>query len=170
MSWTNERVDRLKVLWTDGMTAEQIACDLGDTTRNAVLGKVDRLGLEPRRKGVPRGSRSRARDKPHTPQAFPRAPDTEELQELASKPPRAGKPLSVLDIDHTTCKWPLDDGPDYTFCGAKPKAGKPYCPHHCAVAYIKPKSRNSPEHLARHFRRIEEWKGRIYKHTLEAAE
>jgi GcrA cell cycle regulator len=48
MSWTDERIDRLKELWTNGMTASQIADELGGVSRNAVIGKAHRLGLQAR--------------------------------------------------------------------------------------------------------------------------
>ncbi len=48
MSWTDERIDRLKELWTHGMTASQIADELGGVSRNAVIGKAHRLGLQSR--------------------------------------------------------------------------------------------------------------------------
>ena len=48
MSWTDERIERLKELWTKGMTASQIADELGGVSRNAVIGKAHRLGLQSR--------------------------------------------------------------------------------------------------------------------------
>ena len=48
MSWTEERIDRLKAMWTEGATASQIADELGGVSRNAVIGKAHRLGLEAR--------------------------------------------------------------------------------------------------------------------------
>src|SRR5215211_7491925 len=48
MSWTDERIDRLKAMWTEGATASQIADELGGVSRNAVIGKAHRLGLEAR--------------------------------------------------------------------------------------------------------------------------
>ena len=48
MSWTDERIERLKELWTKGMTASQIADELGAVSRNAVIGKAHRLGLQSR--------------------------------------------------------------------------------------------------------------------------
>ncbi len=50
MSWTDERVETLKKLWTDGLSASQIAAELGGITRNAVIGKVHRLGMSGRAK------------------------------------------------------------------------------------------------------------------------
>ncbi|MBY8976716.1 GcrA cell cycle regulator [Rhodobacteraceae bacterium NNCM2] len=52
MSWTDERVEKLKELWGEGMSASQIAKSLGGVTRNAVIGKVHRLGLSNRGSGV----------------------------------------------------------------------------------------------------------------------
>ena len=48
MGWTSEKVEKLKELWSKGHTASQIAEMLGDTTRNAVIGKAHRLNLEAR--------------------------------------------------------------------------------------------------------------------------
>src|SRR6478672_9997043 len=48
MSWTDERIDRLKAMWANGATASQIADELGGVSRNAVIGKAHRLGLEAR--------------------------------------------------------------------------------------------------------------------------
>ena len=48
MSWTDERIERLKKLWSEGLSASQIAAELGGVTRNAVIGKVHRLGLSNR--------------------------------------------------------------------------------------------------------------------------
>ena len=48
MSWTDERIDQLKSMWTKGMTASQIAEELGGVSRNAVIGKAHRLGLQSR--------------------------------------------------------------------------------------------------------------------------
>ena len=63
MTWTDERVELLKKLWADGLSASQIAAELGGVTRNAVIGKVHRLGLSGRAKssssGVPRQRKPR---------------------------------------------------------------------------------------------------------------
>ena len=60
MSWTDERVENLKKLWSDGLSASQIAAALGGITRNAVIGKVHRLGLSGRAK-APSSSAPRQR-------------------------------------------------------------------------------------------------------------
>jgi len=56
MSWTDERVSRLAKLWADGLSASQIAAELGGMTRNAVIGKVHRLGLSGRAKPAGKSS------------------------------------------------------------------------------------------------------------------
>ncbi|WP_328590535.1 GcrA family cell cycle regulator, partial [Frigidibacter oleivorans] len=58
MSWTDERVETLKKMWADGQSASQIAKELGGVTRNAVIGKVHRLGLS-NRVGGPAGSEAK---------------------------------------------------------------------------------------------------------------
>src|SRR5690348_2830003 len=64
MNWTDERVEQLKKLWADGLSASQIAAELGGITRNAVIGKVHRLGLSGRTKApssnAPRPRKPRA--------------------------------------------------------------------------------------------------------------
>jgi len=65
MSWTDERIDRLKELWSKGMTASQIADELGGVSRNAVIGKAHRLGLQARPSPVkPNEPAPKARSKP----------------------------------------------------------------------------------------------------------
>src|SRR5438270_145289 len=86
MSWTEERIERLKKMWHDGATASQIADELGGVSRNAVIGKAHRLGLEQRPSPVKAGEEKdtkkparaaaalkRAAPKPTQPQAAPAA-------------------------------------------------------------------------------------------------
>ena len=61
MSWTDERVETLKRMWAEGQSASQIAKELGGVTRNAVIGKVHRLGLS-NRVGAPGQGDGEARD------------------------------------------------------------------------------------------------------------
>jgi GcrA cell cycle regulator len=70
MSWTEERIDRLKKMWHDGATASQIADDLGGVSRNAVIGKAHRLGLEQRPSPVKAGEEKDVR-KPAPPASGP---------------------------------------------------------------------------------------------------
>jgi len=61
MSWTEERIERLKKMWHDGATASQIADELGGVSRNAVIGKAHRLGLEQRPSPVKPGEEKDAK-------------------------------------------------------------------------------------------------------------
>jgi GcrA cell cycle regulator len=67
MSWTEERIDRLKAMWAEGSTASQIADELGGVSRNAVIGKAHRLGLEARPSPVKPGEEKETPKKPATP-------------------------------------------------------------------------------------------------------
>ena len=64
MSWTEERIERLKAMWTKGATASQIAEELGGVSRNAVIGKAHRLGLESRPSPVKAGEEKEKKAKP----------------------------------------------------------------------------------------------------------
>lgn len=63
MSWTDDRVEQLKKLWESGLSASQIAAELGNITRNAVIGKVHRLGLSGRAKSPHRRRLGSARQR-----------------------------------------------------------------------------------------------------------
>lgn len=78
MSWTEERIDRLKAMWTKGATASQIAEELGGVSRNAVIGKAHRLGLESRPSPVKAGE-----EKEKKPKA---APTPKAPKPVAAKP------------------------------------------------------------------------------------
>ena len=86
MSWTDDRVEKLKNLWAEGLSASQIAKDLGGVTRNAVIGKVHRLGLPARTPGG--GSKSDASKKAEkaTKTAAKAAPKAEPKAAPAPKP------------------------------------------------------------------------------------
>lgn len=83
MSWTEERIDQLKRLWGQGMTASQIADELGGVSRNAVIGKAHRLGLEARPSPVKGGD---AAASPAAPAASSPAPAPEKAAQPAPRP------------------------------------------------------------------------------------
>ncbi len=93
MSWTDERVELLKKMWSEGQSASQIAKELGGVTRNAVIGKVHRLGLSNRTSGTPAAAaKPEAKEKPAQPsapkvEAKPKpAPRTEPARPAAVEP------------------------------------------------------------------------------------
>ena len=93
MSWTEERIDRLKAMWTKGATASQIAEELGGVSRNAVIGKAHRLGLESRPSPVKAGEEKEKKPKvaaPKTPKpvAAKPAPSPVESKFSSAETPR----------------------------------------------------------------------------------
>jgi GcrA cell cycle regulator len=83
MSWTEERIDRLKAMWAEGSTASQIADELGGVSRNAVIGKAHRLGLEARPSPVKAGEEKESPKKAAKP-AAPKAPRPAKAESSAS--------------------------------------------------------------------------------------
>jgi len=98
MSWTDERVELLKKMWGEGQSASQIAKELGGVTRNAVIGKVHRLGLSNRAGsgGAKADSKPKAEAKPKAapkPKAPPKEKPMPEMKTEPAVPPRvAGAP------------------------------------------------------------------------------
>jgi GcrA cell cycle regulator len=153
MSWTDERVELLKKLWQEGLSASQIAGELGGITRNAVIGKVHRLGLSGRSKSArpatPRVRKTRSPSLPPRPAA--RVVGNTALKMEAATDPRprpAPVPVeelfippeeraTILSLTEHTCKWPIGDPStdDFYFCGRHSLVGTPYCEHHARVAY-----------------------------------
>jgi GcrA cell cycle regulator len=158
-AWTEERVERLKKLWSDGLSASQIAADLaGGVTRNAVIGKVHRLGLSGR--GKPSGAGT-----PRPRKAAPRAPSApttfDQLRRrsaTALAPARAPLPeaevayqplpveevvipmserVTIMELRDSMCRWPLGDPStaEFRFCGARAGTAGPYCGYHAQLAY-----------------------------------
>ena len=156
MPWNDERVEILKRLWQEGLSASQIAAELGGVTRNAVIGKVHRLGLSGR--GQPTSSIKRQR-RTHAP-SLRRSRGAVTLGNLALKTsvdalpatdlrPRRdvvvpiAKRLSIFALTEHTCKWPIGDPgqEDFHFCGHESREGAPYCEYHSGVAYQTPEPR-----------------------------
>lgn len=158
MGWTDERVEQLKRLWAAGLSASQIAAELGGITRNAVIGKVHRLGLSGRAKApattgaAPRPRKARVPSHPMATGSFrshgnaalarPRMLEAEPaaLVELAPAPelvPLVCERVTIMELRECMCRWPLGDPSrdDFRFCGAQTAPGISYCAHHTAKAY-----------------------------------
>lgn len=159
MSWTEQRVEVLKKLWAEGHSASQIAKELGGVTRNAVIGKVHRLGLSGRAtpsrpvKRPPRLARPKPRvtadgtvvtPKPTRPIAdtTPLSAERAALAAIEPKPLEDGETASILTIRDSMCKWPIGDpaDPNFAFCGRKANCG-PYCAEHAKLAFQPAKKR-----------------------------
>ena len=97
MSWTEERIERLKKLWADGSTASQIAEELGGVSRNAVIGKAHRLGLEQRPSPVKPGEEKAKKPAKASVTAGTKAappPASPKAETAASPAARAGAPAA----------------------------------------------------------------------------
>src|SRR3981189_688510 len=157
MSWTDERVELLKKLWTDGLSASQIAAELGGITRNAVIGKVHRLGLSGRAKS-PSSTAPRPR-KPRTSGHMMRlarpsmrgntalAPmyetDAAAEPELIENIIPLGQRCSLLELNDSKCRWPIGDPgtAEFFFCGGAPLESAPFCGFHPGAASKPPAAR-----------------------------
>jgi GcrA cell cycle regulator len=157
MAWTDDRVDLLKKLWAEGLSASQIAGRLGSVTRNAVIGKVHRLGLS--------GRATTSRMKSHRPRQRMAAkrlaksryatignpalralynaetnvylPPTEELVIPVAER------KSIQTLTEVTCRWPIGDpqNTEFHFCGKNKVPGLPYCEFHARRAFQPPQTR-----------------------------
>lgn len=166
MAWTDERVELLKKLWSEGLSASQIAGRLGGVTRNAVIGKVHRLGLSgratssrssvprPRRNHVPRqnrapsltfGTRGNVALKPTYEAEFEPMPAP--IEELVIP---FNERASILTLKESMCRWPIGDPSEenFHFCGRKKGGANPYCEHHARMAYQPVQARRREKRLA----------------------
>ena len=151
LTWSDDRVEQLKKLWESGLSASQIAAELGNVTRNAVIGKVHRLGLSGRAKSSssasprPRKPRSpshmlrigRASIRGNTALAHAYDFELEAEPELIDNIIPIGQLRTILELNEQTCRWPVGDpgSNDFFFCGGNTVAGLPYCAYHSRVAY-----------------------------------
>ena len=159
MHWTDERVELLKKLWSEGLSASAIAAELGGVTRNAVIGKVHRLGLSGRAKAPTPAPQRRAKPtrtpshplKANTPMVRGNtalAVDSSPVEAVEAQPEPETKPASevvipmservtIMELRDQMCRWPLGDPgrEDFRFCGSRVGPGGPYCSHHAAIAY-----------------------------------
>lgn len=105
--WTKQKVDKLTKLWEQGVSAREISNKLGEVSRNAVIGKANRLGLSKK------------------------VLNTEEkVEEIYID-------VNSLVPNMSGCKWPIGHpgDKDFYFCGKEIIPSKPYCGEHCVIAY-----------------------------------
>ncbi|NDB68127.1 MAG: GcrA cell cycle regulator [Methylocystaceae bacterium] len=171
MSWTDERVELLRKLWSDGLSASQVAAELGaGITRNAVIGKIHRLGLAERAKTVV-SSRPRVAKAPRQP-AQPRSsshviagnvalsfapqiyaaprirPEEEVVIPMSER-------VTLMELRESMCRWPMGDPttPEFRFCGGPSPIGEgPYCAYHARVAYQPSQDRRRARDVAKNTR------------------
>ena len=136
--WAQEgRVEQLKALNAQGLSASQIARQMGDVTRNAVIGKLHRMGISNgarvMRTYAKSRPKSRAKDKiakrPFEP-GFAATP-------LPPEPPRPGKLFQLVNMEDWQCRFPYGDPKtaEFGFCGCKKMIGSSFCPGHHGKVY-----------------------------------
>ncbi|HEY2531167.1 MAG TPA: GcrA family cell cycle regulator [Xanthobacteraceae bacterium] len=152
-TWTPERVEQLRTFVVTGLSCSQIAAEIG-VSRNAVIGKIHRLGLAPGRPaGTPvRACPPRARRPRFSPQRiFPRlmfagvaSPANVGLAKggapwIAHSPVESARPCSLLELAQGKCRWPVGDrvtgAAEFAFCANDVIAGFSYCAAHTRMAY-----------------------------------
>lgn len=149
--WTEERVEFLKSFVRDGLSCSQIAAKLGGVTRNAVIGKLTRLGT-PKGKFTGRPDKPKPR-KPRVQQRVVIRPRCNSGVEMAvvdvqiHEPPvelaafdaaiPIGQRRALVELTDFTCRWPIGDpgSADFYFCGGAAVDGRVYCAGHARCAY-----------------------------------
>lgn len=158
MSWNDERIDLLKKLWGEGLSASQIAGRLGGVSRNAVVGKVHRLGLAGRattsRKTPTRrtyrlpthtraareaGRRAidAARERLRAMTAFAAGPGShDDPPTVRALDVPVAERIKHADLEPHHCRWPCGDPrhPDFGFCGKRKIEGRSYCEDHLVLS------------------------------------
>ena len=136
-TWTPERVELLQTYVKAGLTCSQIAGEIG-VSRNAVIGKIHRLGLAPGRPAA-----APARERPprvRRPRLFPpRLRVVSSQMTAAETAPEidSARSCSLLELAQGRCRWPINDprNADFAFCGNDALAGFSYCLGHARMAY-----------------------------------
>lgn len=151
-TWTPERVDRLRNYVGAGLSCSQIAAEIG-VTRNAVIGKIHRLGLAPGR-AAGASERSCPQRVPH-PRLSPQRQLLRLLQAQIARtadgaavepdPVDSVQRCSLLELAQGKCRWPVSEpgNADFSFCGNEAAAGFSYCAGHARMAYRIPVRRRA---------------------------
>lgn len=156
MNWTEERINTAVKLWKNGRSAGDIAERLGDVSRNAVVGKLHRMGLK-RSEGpsIPRPKREKTYGRKHQAKNLKHSAAVRAVTQKVTVAPVKGGPVpeseantsipmpvlpkgetrSILTVGTRECRFPLwgaDDTvtKDSPLCGAPTQSGRPYCNHH----------------------------------------
>lgn len=143
-NWTKEREETLAKLWAEGSSCRQIAAEFGDVSRNAVIGKIHRLGLSQPLIKKPNPTKKLAKQSiGRTIYRIERADRNGSLR-VRQTVEREEYKLRCVEIECTTtfedltgCRYPAGDGP-FLFCNGPRIDGKSYCVAHNALCWIPP--------------------------------
>ena len=133
MSWTEEKVSKLKELWGKGNTASQIAEIIGGISRNAVIGKAHRLNLSAKIKTRTATSNKNFENSLEENNSKSRRGRKSKFKSLIiEKDFEPENPIQLEELDDKTCKWPIGhpDKEDFYFCGRTSLKDFSYCKLH----------------------------------------
>ena len=138
MSWTDEKVSKLKELWGSGKTASQIAEIIGGVTRNAVIGKSHRMNLSAKiktRKATSNQSFENSLEEKNIKSRGGRKSKFKSL--IIEKDFEPENPKQLEELDENSCKWPIGhpDEKSFYFCGRSSLKDFSYCKLHLLYAY-----------------------------------
>ena len=138
MSWTEEKVTKLKELWGKGNTASQIAEIIGGISRNAVIGKAHRLNLSAkikRRNATSNQNFENSLDEKNNKSKKVRRSKFKSL--IIEKDFEPENPKQLEELDENSCKWPIGhpDEKSFYFCGRSSLKDFSYCKLHLLYAY-----------------------------------
>ena len=139
MSWTEEKVSKLKELWGKGNTASQIAEIIGGISRNAVIGKAHRLNLSAKIKTRTATSNqyfdNSTNEKNNT--KTKRGRKTKFKSLIIEKDFEPENPKQLEELDENSCKWPIGhpNEKSFYFCGRSSLKDFSYCKLHLLYAY-----------------------------------
>ena len=137
MGWDTEKVEKLKKLWGKGCTASKIAEILGNTTRNAVIGKAYRLNLAARAHSNISQKNKKQNVNSGQEKLVRQSRKSRFKSLLLDKNFEPENPKTLEELNETTCRWPTGhpDEKDFYFCGRKPEKDFSYCKLHILHAF-----------------------------------
>ena len=137
MSWTEERVAKLKELWGKGKTASQIAEIIGGISRNSVIGKAHRLNLSAKIKTRTATSNQNFENSIQESNQIKRGRKSKFKSLIIEKDFEPENPKQLEELDENSCKWPIGhpDEKSFYFCGRSSLKDFSYCKLHLLYAY-----------------------------------
>jgi GcrA cell cycle regulator len=174
MVWTQERINLLVRLWVSGKSASAVAKEIGNITRNAVIGKIHRLGIANRaekkiidvkkQKNITQASTRKKIIENISKYLRPAQEYIKINPTKKTRSPRSSggnffiashldkeshKKISLLELKEKSCRWPSGDPKtrEFSFCGAECAENMPYCDYHAKIAYSHFPKKETKQHI-----------------------